>query len=204
MNRLAAPQRLSQGTLDRPFMAGQSQRQDRGWQADGVRPLTQRACLAVEHDDSVHTGVIALLPRRCPPTIFRRIWAIVVDTVERVPFRTRSHVAKKGTKVAAPRFNHHDSAPAVGLVFRALWVATSVFRALPTAVLACLYAAVRRELLSCAISIPASTALGRTGFQFLLGNLRDASTQTAAFPKRVVVAPTDALNNCEATKCLAA
>lgn len=59
-------------------------------------PLGQMKCDALYGIERVLSGIRPLLHRSCPPTIFRRIWSIVIFPVDRVRGRWLvSHVVNK-------------------------------------------------------------------------------------------------------------
>lgn len=60
----------------------------------------------------------------CPAAVLGAIVPVVVDTVERHPFRTRSHVLKKRVE-AIPPVAHLDAAPAVTRITASRWVRAS-------------------------------------------------------------------------------
>jgi hypothetical protein len=83
-------------------------------------------------------AIARLLQPRGPSAIPRRIWAIVVDAVNRMPWRwLRSHIAKKRLEAIEPFCGHVDTPRAVSTEAGILRIAATLFRRAPRDVFGC-------------------------------------------------------------------
>lgn len=97
-----------------------------------IRPLAERLPLAVEGDVVIRSRVIGLSFFRCPDAILWRVWAIVVDTFERVSgVWPLSHIRKEGGKIISPSFANGYAAPAVMGERSLVWVRAACNHAAP-------------------------------------------------------------------------
>jgi hypothetical protein len=71
-----------------------------------------------------------------PSAIFRGIWAIVINTINRVAFtRASSYISKKCLKGFSPTVTHEDTAPAPVFVAWAVWIVAALNHIYPGCIL---------------------------------------------------------------------
>lgn len=81
---------------------------------DAPRPFSQDEGLAVQRQADVVATVTHLFFFGCPSAILRRIRAIVIDAINRVPHGwARSHVFAERGEAVAPTVAHHNAATTV-------------------------------------------------------------------------------------------
>ena len=64
--------------------------------------------------------IVILLQNSCPPTIFRRVWTIIIDTIDRVTLGAISHISNKAFERLTPAVangNTTTTIPAVRRIF---------------------------------------------------------------------------------------
>lgn len=126
------PQGFGQRAFDRPAMSSQAEPQRLHREVLLARPFCNRLFAAIEQDSHVSSRVIGLLSRTGPAAITWRIVRVIVEAVQRVPDRARSHVRQEAREVLAPFITHTDATPAVARIFRTVRIRTAIQRAFPT------------------------------------------------------------------------
>ena len=128
--------RLSQGAFDRPAKLLDPTGDQLVAHACSTRGLFHRHSLASHCDVSAVTRIAQLLKDGFPSAVGRRVWAVIVDTAERVLWRrTRPHIKQKPREIVAPFFAHVDPSGSVVAVGRVARVVTAPLRASPRIVL---------------------------------------------------------------------
>jgi len=81
-----------------------------------LRPLGQAHRFSIVFNDSCVSAVARLLFASSPATIFRGVWAIVVNTFKRHTRWTLSHVCKKCNAIITPSITDNDSPGSVARI----------------------------------------------------------------------------------------
>lgn len=160
--------------------------QEAGIDVSTTSELPEYNLLAVVRDHNVATSVLGLLSRCRPSAITRRVWAVIVDAIQRTPFRTWPHIAEEASEVIAPLVAHRDAAAAPTLEPLQLSIEAAFVGVLPRSVFTS-----RLVSLSCAVSpvwlrfcVASATATSRALSQVSRCERALCSAITAADPHR--------------------
>jgi hypothetical protein len=105
--------RLSQGSLHRP-PAVYAASERKVWYAAFVCPVSKCFCLFIESVKSINSFIAALLFFRGPSTVFRTVWTVRVNTVNRVMFGwARRHIINKVPEAIPSAVNSDPFCPVV-------------------------------------------------------------------------------------------
>lgn len=94
-------------------------------------PLPDRLRGAAECDVRVVAAIGLLLSFCCPIAILWLVIPVVIDAIQRMTGWPWSHVSEKRRERNGPCWVHLDSASAVAIVFRRVWVETSLPSLIP-------------------------------------------------------------------------
>jgi len=122
--------RRAQRSLDAPAIA-EALVEGVSMDAQLLCPLRNGQGLPGELNESVRARVIGLLLSSSPSAIFFGIAQIVIDSVERHPFRSIPHIRNKLLKALLPWFTNSNTSPAVVLKKLVARVVASVLNILP-------------------------------------------------------------------------
>ena len=119
-----------------------------GSYSENFRPLWYRCGFSAPSNRTVGGSVSALYFAQRPPTILWRVWAVVVNSIKRVPTgRALTHVFQKLHKRFLPLATRIDTTSTVSVVGVPVFVIAPTFHALPGSILGSFLHAVR---LACA------------------------------------------------------
>lgn len=155
--------------------------------AEVFRPLLQELGLSVMSQPSQSTPVPALFVSRCPFTVAWCVWTIVIDALERQPWRAWPHIFNKTFKAVAPFWNHHNPAPAVILIVLGVLVKAAVFGGSPDAVFLHRASAVDGEPRRDLLDTKTATTTHLTASQVIARGVRFCTTVAAAMPRRAPI-----------------
>ena len=128
-------------------------------------------------------GVVLLLLYRCPPAIFRRVVAIVVDAVNRViGGRFFAHIRKKVRKGIYPFITDSNTPASVIMKTFVIFVATAVFHAHPNRVKMMISKAMSRNYFSKLFFGQATTRKNLFCFEVTGASNRFTATSTNTEP----------------------
>lgn len=103
------------------------------WSADAISfcdlSQTQQFAVNVIERDSRLINSLHAIAR--PPAVARFIIAVVVDAVECVFRRARTHISKERIERIAPSFTHSNAPPTISAKVRRGWIAATGFHPMP-------------------------------------------------------------------------
>lgn len=133
-------------------------------------PLRDSHGFTIERQYMVDTCVVALFGNSRPSTILRRVWAIVVNAVERMPLWTHAHVIEKILKRFTPAVANFNASVAVILEAYIVRVVTSAEHLIVRSPHGMIRQTVRHFQLGCKLFLQAPAAFRSTFNQMALGN----------------------------------
>lgn len=168
-------------------------------------PFGQRQSLAEVRQSMRRALVVCLRAAISPSTIPRGVWAIIINTIERVAVRAWPHVGQKCIEAGAPAIAHGDSTASVKTIRGLFSVVTASLSAIPRGIRSCAALPVSGSLGCPAFALPASTAFSIPGAQMLSGHDLYRSTITPTSPERSAFSLVSrrAFNNAQAPKAMA-
>ena len=128
--------RFSQCVLDCPSVLDSGN--NRVWlDSCLIRPLAEIHRFALELYQSRIAAIFHLFRSCCPPTIVRRIWAIIIDAFNRMLWTWRlSHIQKKAIEIK-PSITDEYASSAISCKSFVFWVKASFFHILPSVISFC-------------------------------------------------------------------
>ncbi len=126
----------SQGLFYGPS-AGQSFCQRLWSLSDLSCPRTQQLCMAVMSQRPISARIQRLFLLTGPAAIVRRIWPVIVDTLNRVAFGTWSHITYERDRIVDPISRHRNASTAITRIRFAVRLIAAFFNASPDTILRC-------------------------------------------------------------------
>lgn len=151
--------------------------------------------------------VVGLLHARGPATVLGRVWAIVVDAVQRMSGWARSHVGQEQIE-ALPAWTNHNAAATIIRIRRISWIATPLAHLLPSVELGMVVQAVDGQARRCLFQLEAVTAQRLPVAQVFAGHdslcaaVAPTAPQGLAWSPGVIAASWTAFQDSPATKSL--
>ena len=141
-----------------------------GMNAELACPLRDSHGFTIERQHMVNTCVVALFGNSRPSTVLRRVWAIVVNAVKRMPLWTHAHVIEEILKRFTPAVANFNASVAVILEAYIVWVVTSAEHLIVRSPHRMIRQTVRQIQLGCKLSLQAPAAFRSAFNQMALGN----------------------------------
>lgn len=123
-----------------------------------ARPFSDRVSLAVELKVVVAARVVVLCLAGRPLAVGRRVWAVVIDAVNRSADWAWPHVSVERLERRSPFVAHSNAAPAVVWPRPAAIVVAALFHVAPDFVFAGARSTMSALSFSCVLILPAATA----------------------------------------------
>jgi hypothetical protein len=139
--------RCRQGALGRPSVH-EAVLQSAVVDAGSTRPLAKGTGFSIPRHGAVGSAIIRLLMFRGPSAISRVVVARIVDAVQRIAFRTTTHVPKEGRVISQPLVGHCDTTPAVVFIAGQFRVVAACFSFAPRPIFSRLSAFERLSVLA--------------------------------------------------------
>jgi len=96
------------------------------------RPFCQCAFYPEGFNDRIGAPISRLILSTHPATVIRRVWAVIVDSVQRMlTVRTKAHILDETFKGVAPTVAHRDASSSISKVVFVGTVIASALRVLP-------------------------------------------------------------------------
>jgi len=174
--------RCSEGFLNRPFALGDTGGQSASIYTKSLCPLGHIHCLTIKGEKVIVPTIVGLFSLGGPLAVLRRVWTIVVNTLNRM-FRTGpwSHVGIENGEVV-PSWVHSDSAFAIIVIPMVVRVTTSLAQVCPDVIFRSICHSVLGDQSQHVLSAQAPTALSEAASETCAKYDRLASTVTLAKP----------------------
>ena len=113
--------RFCKGIMDRPAIS-QSAANGVGVHVQSFCPLGDSQSQAVVLKPAIASHIRMLLTVCCPATILRRIWTIIIDTVQGHSFWPFAHIRKEVSETATPPGTNGDTTSTIIVILSRVWV----------------------------------------------------------------------------------